>query len=239
MQNVLRAVKFQSVSFVASIFPKYIPVSFLLPPLLLFLLLPSPPPLHTCILSSSSSFTSSFSSSSAYLYPFFLLFFYFFLLLLLHTCILSSSSSSSSSPAHTKTNLFSYLHTHAPPSRPPPSPYTHARKKDLSLPSLSDGTCSGPDLTRQWLCQASSGERERERAGWVAAVCWLLDVPATCPCISRTDLKNFFFIFLNCLVEWEWLLDTCCFGCPICMCFVFLYLHLFSACEHVSHGRAL
>ena len=32
-------------------------------------------------------------------------------------------------------------------------------------------------------------------------------------------------------------LDTCCFECLICMCFVFLYLHLFSAIEHVSHGR--
>ena len=34
-------------------------------------------------------------------------------------------------------------------------------------------------------------------------------------------------------------LDTCCFGCLICMCSVFLYLHLFSAVEHVSHGKAL
>ena len=34
-------------------------------------------------------------------------------------------------------------------------------------------------------------------------------------------------------------LDTCCFECLICMCFVFLYLHLFSATEHVSHGKAL
>ena len=25
----------------------------------------------------------------------------------------------------------------------------------------------------------------------------------------------------------------------ICMCFVFLYLHLFSAVEHVSHGKEL
>ena len=33
--------------------------------------------------------------------------------------------------------------------------------------------------------------------------------------------------------------DTCCFECLICMCFVFLYLHLFSAIEHVSYGKAL
>ena len=32
---------------------------------------------------------------------------------------------------------------------------------------------------------------------------------------------------------------TCCFECLMCMCFVFLYLHLFSAIEHVSHGKAL
>ena len=25
--------------------------------------------------------------------------------------------------------------------------------------------------------------------------------------------------------------DTCCFECLICMCFVFLYLHLFSAVD--------
>ena len=25
----------------------------------------------------------------------------------------------------------------------------------------------------------------------------------------------------------------------ICMCFVFLYLHLFKAIEHLSHGKAL
>ena len=34
-------------------------------------------------------------------------------------------------------------------------------------------------------------------------------------------------------------LDTSCFRCLICICFIFLYLHLFSAVEHVSHGGAL
>ena len=29
------------------------------------------------------------------------------------------------------------------------------------------------------------------------------------------------------------------FGCLICMRFLFFYLHLFSAIEHVSHGKAL
>ena len=34
-------------------------------------------------------------------------------------------------------------------------------------------------------------------------------------------------------------LDTCCFECLICVYFVFLYLHLFSTIEHVSHGKVL
>ena len=34
-------------------------------------------------------------------------------------------------------------------------------------------------------------------------------------------------------------LDTCFLECLICMCFVFLYLHLLSAFEHVSHGKVL
>ena len=34
-------------------------------------------------------------------------------------------------------------------------------------------------------------------------------------------------------------LDTYCFECLIYISFIFLYLHLFSAVEHVSHGKAL
>ena len=34
-------------------------------------------------------------------------------------------------------------------------------------------------------------------------------------------------------------LDTCRFGCLTCMGYIFLYLYLFSATEHVSHGTAL
>ena len=34
-------------------------------------------------------------------------------------------------------------------------------------------------------------------------------------------------------------LDTCSFECLICMCFEFLYLHMFSAVEHVSLGKGL
>ena len=33
--------------------------------------------------------------------------------------------------------------------------------------------------------------------------------------------------------------NTYCFEWLICMCFVFLYLRLFSAIEHVLHGKAL
>ena len=42
------------------------------------------------------------------------------------------------------------------------------------------------------------------------------------------------------LLSWmfQHCLDTC-FECLICMCFVILYLPLFSAVEHVSHGKAL
>ena len=49
-------------------------------------------------------------------------------------------------------------------------------------------------------------------------------------------------VLLFFLISWMFernCLDTCCFGCLICMCCVFLYLHLFSAIEHVSHGKAL
>ena len=34
-------------------------------------------------------------------------------------------------------------------------------------------------------------------------------------------------------------LDTYCFECLLCMFFVFLYVDLFRAIEHVSHGKAL
>ena len=42
-----------------------------------------------------------------------------------------------------------------------------------------------------------------------------------------------YFFSLNTHLLLSWIfehdyLDTCCFRCLICMCFVFLYLHLFS-----------
>ena len=45
--------------------------------------------------------------------------------------------------------------------------------------------------------------------------------------------------FMLCWVFQHDYLDTCCFECLICMCFVFLHLHLFSPIEHVSYGKAL
>ena len=47
-----------------------------------------------------------------------------------------------------------------------------------------------------------------------------------------------FFFLLSWMFQHDYL-DTYCFECLICMCFVFLYLSLFSATEHVSHGKAL
>ena len=57
----------------------------------------------------------------------------------------------------------------------------------------------------------------------------------------RVDTKFGFSGLFYCLVQYNQhdCLDTCCFECPICMCFAFLYLPLFSATEHVSHGKAL
>ena len=47
-----------------------------------------------------------------------------------------------------------------------------------------------------------------------------------------------FFFMLNWIFQHDYL-DTYCLECLICMCFVFLYLHLFSAVEHVLHRKAL
>ena len=72
----------------------------------------------------------------------------------------------------------------------------------------------------------------------------------------RLDEANVIVSTENIMIEWylgfmvsffkllSWMfqhdcLDTCCFECLICMCFVFLYLPLFITTEHVSHGKAL
>ena len=47
-----------------------------------------------------------------------------------------------------------------------------------------------------------------------------------------------YFFMLSWMFQHDYL-DTCCFECLLCMCLVFLYLHLFNAVEHVSHGMAL
>ena len=53
-------------------------------------------------------------------------------------------------------------------------------------------------------------------------------------------MGNFFnpYSLLSWMFEHD-CLDKCCFGCLLCMCFVFLYLHLLSAFEQVSHGKTL
>ena len=58
-----------------------------------------------------------------------------------------------------------------------------------------------------------------------------------CILMRYMDLWVFFFM-LTWMFQYDYL-DICCFECLICMCFVFVYLHLFSAIEHVSHGKEL
>ena len=62
---------------------------------------------------------------------------------------------------------------------------------------------------------------------------WLL----LCTLIRYMVLWVFFFM-LSWMFQYDYL-DTCCFECHICMCFVVSYLHLFSAIEHVSQRKAL
>ena len=52
----------------------------------------------------------------------------------------------------------------------------------------------------------------------------------------------FFLKYPSPLLSWMFghdSLDTCCFACLIYMCFVFLYLHLFSTTEQDSHRETL
>ena len=46
-----------------------------------------------------------------------------------------------------------------------------------------------------------------------------------------------FFCLIGCYSMIVW--TPTVFECLICMRFLFLHLHLFSATEHVSHGKAL
>ena len=48
---------------------------------------------------------------------------------------------------------------------------------------------------------------------------------------------GFFLCLIGCFSMIVW--TPIVFECLICMRFLFLYLHLFSATEHVSHGKAL
>ena len=60
-----------------------------------------------------------------------------------------------------------------------------------------------------------------------------------CTLIRHLGFMGVFFFFS--LLSWMFqhnCLDTCCFECPICMCIVFLYLHLFSAIDRASYEKA-
>ena len=60
-----------------------------------------------------------------------------------------------------------------------------------------------------------------------------------------TNLECCRFVdFFNASLLFSWkfrhdYLDTCCFGCLLCMCLICLYVHLFNVVEHVSHGKAV
>ena len=75
-----------------------------------------------------------------------------------------------------------------------------------------------------------------------------------CVCVCACDHQFLWFgLFFCTLIRYLglWVLFSCLVGCfsmiiltpavlsVICKCFVFLYLHLFSATEHVSHEKAL
>ena len=77
-----------------------------------------------------------------------------------------------------------------------------------------------------------------------------------CVCLTLVCMVGVIFVYVDMvfgfygvlfvcfLLMFSWMfqhdyLDTCCSECLICMCFAFVYLHLFSATEHVSHGKAL
>ena len=60
-------------------------------------------------------------------------------------------------------------------------------------------------------------------------------------CVYVDMVFGFYVNFFSLLI-WMFAhdyLDSCCFVCLICTCFVLLYLHVFSTVEHVSHGKAL
>ena len=71
-------------------------------------------------------------------------------------------------------------------------------------------------------------------------ICWkdFSHSPRPCHIIQIYITIWVFFFMLSWMFQHDYL-DTYCFECLICMCFAFLYLLLFSAIEHVSHGMAL
>ena len=58
-----------------------------------------------------------------------------------------------------------------------------------------------------------------------------------CTLMQNIDYMGVFLCLIGCFSMIVW--TPTVFECLICMRFLFLYLHLFSATEHVSHGKAL
>ena len=98
-------------------------------------------------------------------------------------------------------------------------------------PPLAPAACSSGG-TLPGGCAPPSGSRglsiRRDPARGLCAPLW----GAVRPPLAHPALLLSWMFEHSCL-------DTCCFGRLICMCFVFLCLHLLSAIEHVSHGEAL
>ena len=105
------------------------------------------------------------------------------------------------------------------------------RIEDLTYTAVDHWRRSDPSAQgRSWIM-----ENCRVRPGYVVSSRIGLFV---CTLIRYLGFKGIFFTLLIWMSQHD-CLDTYCFQCLICMCVVFLYLHLFSATEPVAHGKAL
>ena len=122
-----------------------------------------------------------------------------------------------------------------------------------------DGSCCCLERLRWFLMLLPGVEMVLAVAwrGWDGFWCYfqglrwfLLLVPGVlmniCNIVIRTSCSNPLRCFNpSLLLTGSWMFDRdyldhiCCSGCLICMCFIVLYLYLFSTVEHVSHGQAL
>ena len=109
---------------------------------------------------------------------------------------------------------------------------------------------AGPLATakmRAVICLTKGAFARRARPRWLTGVVGL----KVDKCISSVDTVGLFsdselardeiimkFVLLSRTFEHA-CLDTCCLGRLVCTCFVFWYLQLFIAVEHLSHRKAL